>query len=322
MRATKIPEQEQKFAVNFKNTSNVQYKLEAMTNLPHSTINHIRPNFDSYYYPTEFPKKKIVLHYTVGTIRGDMASLTKKDNHMSVSYVINRKGDIYELFDPKYWSYHLGRGSVGGNGYGSKESIGIELSNYGPLKKVGDNLETMYSQVSYTGKDGKPRRTKRDIYCSLDETEYYDKVFPALRGNEYFASFTKNQLLATRELVHYLCKFHNIPENILDEDVRYKPFTNSQEAKDFSGICSHINFRKSGKWDIGSHFPWDTLKGIKLEKSKTPVVEVPVVEADTPGVIYVDTPPVVMQKIITDKPNWMGLISKALTRMFKLLKRK
>ena len=161
MKASEIAEQEEKFRNTLTNTSRVKYTLDNVTKLNNYEIHHIRPKFNDYYYTAELSKRKIVLHYTVGTLRGDMAALTKKGNHMSVAYVVARNGIIYELFDPKYWSYHLGRGSVGGNGYNSKESVAIELSNYGPLKAVGSNLETMYSEVDYVNSKGNKARTKK-----------------------------------------------------------------------------------------------------------------------------------------------------------------
>jgi len=313
MRASNIPEQEEKFKTALTNTSRVKYTLENVTKLDKCEIHHIRPKFDSYYYPVEIPKKKIVLHYTVGTIRGDMASLTKKGEHMSVAYVIARNGIIYELFSPKYWSYHLGRGSVGGNGVNSKDSIGIELSNYGPLKLVGDNLETMYSHVKYTNSKGKEVTSKKDIYCSTTEIDYYDNIPGGLRGYEYFASFTGEQELATVELVDYLCKEFNIPKNIINNSDRYNVFSSSTEAREFKGICSHINFRKSGKWDVGSNFPWNLL-----QKNKN--ILHPEVEFD--DAVVREEPSVKVDEPVEQKSGWMNIVYTMINFILGLLKKK
>ncbi len=96
----------------------------------------------SFYYQEETVKKKIVLHFTMGYLKGDIATLTNQ--HVSVPFVVGRNGIIYNLFASKFWSYHLGPGAVGGNTAMSKGCIGIEISNIGPLKKVGDNLVTTY----------------------------------------------------------------------------------------------------------------------------------------------------------------------------------
>ena len=97
---------------------------------------------ESYYYADAQEKDQIVLHYTMGYLKGDFAQLTRSDNHVSVAFVIGRNGTIYNLFASRFWSYHLGRGAVGGNATRSKKtgkSIGerpipthitTELANY------------------------------------------------------------------------------------------------------------------------------------------------------------------------------------------------
>ena len=82
---------------------------------------------ESYYYREVQPKDQIVLHYTMGYLRGDIAQLTHSEMHVSVPFVIGCNGKIYNLFSSKYWSYHLGPGSVGGNKVRSQKTIGIEL---------------------------------------------------------------------------------------------------------------------------------------------------------------------------------------------------
>ena len=89
---------------------------------------HRKDGQATYYYPEKTPKERIVLHFTAGNLRGDLITLTG-DQHVSVPYVIARNGTIFQLFNPEHWSYHLGRGSVGGNTAQSKVTIGIELSN-------------------------------------------------------------------------------------------------------------------------------------------------------------------------------------------------
>ena len=111
MRAEKIAEQEKKFAKTLTNSSGVKYKVVETVKLKNYSIKKIRPNFATYYYIEKTEKTKIVLHFTVGTLRGDLATLTKKNSHVSVPYVIARDGSIYEVFNPDYWAYHLGRGT-------------------------------------------------------------------------------------------------------------------------------------------------------------------------------------------------------------------
>jgi N-acetylmuramoyl-L-alanine amidase len=258
MRASDIPEHEQKFKNTMKDINGTKFTLAGTTDIHGATIEKLKCNRNDFYFDETTNKTGIVLHSTVGVLRSDIASLTRKDMHVSVSYVIDRSGAIYELFDPTKWSYHLGPGAAGGNKTNSKRTIGIELSNIGPLKLEGEGLETMYSRVPYTDKHGKSRRSKRDVYCNVDETEYYTKVDTSFRGIDYFASFTDSQYNSLNSLLDFLCTEHGIPRALIPEDKRFVTFT-STEGKSFTGICSHVNYRKSGKWDLGPDFDWDRI---------------------------------------------------------------
>lgn len=201
-----------------------------------------RDNGDkSFFYQEETAKKKIVLHFTMGYLKGDIATLTKQ--HVSVPFVIGRNGNIYNLFASKYWSYHLGPGAIGGNTGMSRECIGIEISNIGPLKLIGDNLVTTYSDT--------------DVYCSLAETQYYTKLNAQYRGFEYFATYTPAQYEAIIKLLKFLCAKYNLPKNFLKEPERYSVMT-EEGFQNYSGIVSHVNCRKD-KVDIGPAFNWNKL---------------------------------------------------------------
>lgn len=201
-----------------------------------------RENGDkSFFYQVETVKKKIVLHFTMGYLKGDIGTLTTQ--HVSVPFVIGRNGNIYNLFASKYWSYHLGPGAIGGNSAMSKECIGIEISNIGPLKLVGSNLVTTYSDS--------------DVYCTLAETQYYTKLPAKYRGYEYFATFTTAQYEAISKLIKFLCAKYNIPKKFVNEPERYEIMT-EQGFVGFTGIVTHVNCRKD-KVDIGPAFDWNRV---------------------------------------------------------------
>lgn len=195
----------------------------------------------AHYYEEATSKTKIILHYTMGYLKGDIATLTK--GHVSVPFVIGRNGVIYNLFASKYWSYHLGAGAAGGNTAMSKACIGIELSNIGPLKQIGNNLVTTYSDT--------------DVYCTLNDTQFYVKLPAKYRGFEYYARFTENQYTALAGLTRFLCGKYNLPKTFLSEPKRYQLLT-ADEFTGFTGIASHVNCRKD-KTDIGPAFDWDKL---------------------------------------------------------------
>ncbi len=204
-----------------------------------------RSNGDtSYLYEEETPKDRIVLHFTAGYLRGDVATLTTPDFHVSVPFIIARSGAIVNLWSSKYWSYHLGPGAVGGNTEMSKRSIAIEISNIGYLKPIGDKLVTLYSD--------------RDVYCTRRERRFYNKLDQPYRGQTHFAAFTDDQYKNLARLLRYLCAAYNIPATFLPENKRYETFSPA-EAEAFRGISSHVNYRPNGKWDIGPAFDWARL---------------------------------------------------------------
>lgn len=256
MRVIKEIKQEKQFSETYTDIARTKFNVTSTENLDGAKLVKLDPGYNSYYYSKSVLKTKIVLHNTVGVLRSDIAALTKKNWHVSVPYVIARDGTIYELFDPSYWSYHLGKGAIGGNKFNSRSSIAIELSSYGPLKRVGDDLETMYSQVSYINSKGNSSKTRKDIYCSVNEPEYFTKLAAPYRDYTYFAGYTDAQLKSLKALTNYLCEKFNIPKTLLDEPSRYELFKSSAEAKNYKGICSHVNFISKGKWDIGPEMDW------------------------------------------------------------------
>ncbi len=209
-----------------------------------------RANSDkSYYYETETTKTCVVLHYTAGQLTGDIPTLTKNNNKVSVAFVLARDGTIYRLFDEKYWSYHLGKGCVGGNEGNSKRSVAIEISNFGWVAESEKNLKT------YTG----------SVYCTKDDTSYFHTLAEPWREKIYYASFTQEQYTNLGKLLKYLCAKFNIPYKFVgnagsvSKSPRYNLFSSADEAKTFKGIAAHSNFR-SDKWDIGPAFDWHRLE--------------------------------------------------------------
>ncbi len=231
----------------------------------------LRPanGFERYYYKKQYDKEKVVLHFTIGNIRSDARALTR--NRVSVPFLIARDGTIYNLFSSKYWAFHLGRYALGDNTEGSKKSIGIELSNYGPLKRVGDNLETYYSRLPRGGGKYNPPQ----VYCTINDKHLYHELPEKYRGYKYFASYTDAQYESLIILLRYLTATYNIPREFLDESLRYKA---TLEAATFKGINSHVNYQSAGKVDIppAPAFDWGrVIRGVQAKKygTLTPIEE-------------------------------------------------
>lgn len=207
-----------------------------------------------YYFATEHPKERILLHFTAGNIRSDLSVLTTSNRHVSVPFVISRDGTIYQLFSSKFWSGNIGKG-IGNTNTGNaqdKVTIAIELSNYGFLTELNGNLETYYSRKKDAG--GNPGPV--DIYCSLNDTEAYEKLSTPFRGQSYYASFTEEQYSSLIVLLRYLTTIYKIPREFLPAPKRYEA---TEDVLNFRGIVSHVNYRNEGKWDIGPAFNWQKV---------------------------------------------------------------
>lgn len=79
------------------------------------------------YVQKETKKRVIVIHGTAGGTANGAIQFMKKysGQNVSVHYVIDRDGTIYQLFDDKYYAHHAGSNFR----QLSKYSIGIQLVN-------------------------------------------------------------------------------------------------------------------------------------------------------------------------------------------------
>jgi N-acetylmuramoyl-L-alanine amidase len=255
MKATSIPAYEQAFLSNGLDSMGRKHILTPTSQpIPGEAgkltyLRCQRENGDeSFFFTEDVPKTHIVLHYTAGYLRGDVASLTAPANPVSVPFVIARNGSILNLWSSKLWAYHLGPGAVGGNTASSKRTIGIELSNIGFLNKVGNNLVSDHDST--------------DVYCSLAETSQYVALKTPFRGKSYFATYTPKQYESLVALLRFLTKRYPIKRALLPEAQRYTLLTESQ-LNAFSGIISHANVRPD-KLDIGPAFDWQRVaNGLK-----------------------------------------------------------
>lgn len=232
MTPSQIKEKEDAFYKTLINKTNAKYQLVKQVKIgENTTMYSIRPSYSSYYYPQKTKKTSICLHFTVGYINSDVATLAKEDSKVSVSYLVDRCGRVYELFDDAYWSYHLGAGAVGTNTTMSKQSIGIEISNYGPLSASGSDLIDVYNNK----------------YCTIGETTLYE--CDDFRGKKYFATMSNEQLNAVAELLKYLCGKHGIPMNFRKDA---SLFASDADARNFGGIFYHTSVRKDKfDWPFG-----------------------------------------------------------------------
>lgn len=238
-----IKDYETKFDTTKKDSDGVKYDIEYSTAFPFPLAILKPQGVTDFFYPEETHKSAITLHFTVGFLTGDIGTLIDQGSHVSVPFVIGRNGTVYQLFNSKYWAYHLGRGTLGGNTAGSRRTIGIELSNIGPLSRHDGELRNIYGSK----------------YCTVAEKDFYTKMNSSYRKYSYFASFTEEQYDSLSKLITYLCSKHNIPRKFLSPERRYSLFSSKDIAETYEGVCSHVNFRADGKVDIGPAFDWNKI---------------------------------------------------------------
>jgi N-acetyl-anhydromuramyl-L-alanine amidase AmpD len=187
-------------------------------------------DFEGYYIQEKTVKNQIVLHHTVsGGTSQDVVDYwinqnIKTGNRIATHFIIDKDGTINRLFDLEYWAGHIGDCSKSCKKLGlpnqnySKNSIGIELVNFGALTLKKDKLYNAYGQL-YHGN-----------YISF--TNPY-------RWANYFAAYTDNQIQALSELLPYLCDEFNIPKtyNHMMFDIDFHALNK------VPGIYSHTSYR-------------------------------------------------------------------------------
>ncbi|WP_046755885.1 N-acetylmuramoyl-L-alanine amidase [Kordia jejudonensis] len=256
MQATSISNHESDFFETGRDSHGKQFNLTEMsvpikgTNEVLEYVNcRLKNNDTSFFFQERNTKTQIVIHFTAGFLRGDVAALSTPNNHVSTAFIIPRNGKTLNMWSSAYWSYHLGISPKANNIKASQRTIAIEISNIGYLIKKGNELVTIYNN----GKDD---------YCTLDEDYYYTKLDAPFRGQEYYATFSDKQYHSLITLLRYLTAQYDIPRTFLPENKRYNTLP-IDELFDFKGITSHVNYRPSGKWDIGPAFDWErVIKGV------------------------------------------------------------
>lgn len=190
---------------------------------------------DKDYIMTETQKDLIVIHHTVGGTALSTINYWKTDpNRIATAYVVERNGEVFEVFDPRYWAFHLGLKGTGGAV--DKRSIGIEIASEGGLIQ----------------RDGKLYCFDRVSDRTLFTQEYYDHGTP-WRGYRFFDAYSDAQISAIIGLINQLCGQFKIPRltpaNHFDADDAYR---------EFAGILGHHHLRQD-KSDVHPGFPWQKV---------------------------------------------------------------
>jgi N-acetyl-anhydromuramyl-L-alanine amidase AmpD len=187
------------------------------------------------YIREKTAKQMIVLHHTVSSTGAYVDDWWKSDNgksRVAVAYIVEKTGEIYQLFDPCYWAYHIGKGSTHDD---NMHSIGIEIVNEGPL--IEKNGEFFWNDCK--------KRYDGEVYT-------HSCIW---RGYQHFACYTEAQYKAVSELVLQLCTEFNIPRKLITSYLFAKKYFEHR------GIVSHHNLR-SDKTDVSVAFDYSKIKNM------------------------------------------------------------
>jgi N-acetyl-anhydromuramyl-L-alanine amidase AmpD len=181
------------------------------------------------YHTVKHKKTSIYLHGTAGgTALSSWNWWNTTPERIGTPYLIDRDGTIIECFDPSMWAPHLG--IKGNNNAIDKSSIGIELANWGPLKKVG---------VKYFAH---PNNYSK-IEIPKDQVSTYS---PNFRGFEHYEKYSEAQIKALIKLVYKLKIDFNIKLNV---QPKFSEYNGLVVTKNLPGLWSHSTVRKD-KSDI------------------------------------------------------------------------
>lgn len=176
---------------------------------------------ETQYFAEKHEKKQIVIHHTVsnGNAKNVMAGWKKTPTRIGTAFIIDGEGIIHQCFSSAHWAHHLGT-KVKQNRILNQQSIGIEICNWGGVKKIGKKFFTT------TG-----------IEICKDEVIDYGKT---IRGFQFYQKYKLEQLKSLKLLILYLCEKYNIPPR-LNPDIWE---LNQQGLNGMRGIFTHVSFRK------------------------------------------------------------------------------
>jgi len=184
---------------------------------------------DGQYIKQVTNKNQIYLHHTAGG--SDPYAVYNwwemNKERIATHFVIGADGTILQGYDLKYWAFHLGAKESTFNSQGvrwrslDKQSIGIELCNWGQLTKRDGQY---YNYVN-----GK---------VDADEVTILDEPF---KGFSYYHAYTDAQIESLRKLI-----IHIKDQTGIDTKVNFSQLWDiSKEAlKGTPGIYTHNSVRR------------------------------------------------------------------------------
>lgn len=165
----------------------------------------------SNYHRKKYDKKQIIIDL----------SLRKNDYHINrfkckeygnftgwSTYTISRNGDIFEHYNPEYYSDFISKKKV------DKHAISIIIENMGMLE-FNDN------------------KFVNHLNEKCEDDLIYVKKF---MSHKYWEMINDEQLLNLQLLIDYLCKTFNIPNDV----IKFQHY--NQNSEKFSGVLFRVNY--------------------------------------------------------------------------------
>lgn len=204
-------------------------------------------DFDKAQYIQDvYPKRQIVVHHTVSPpgVTGDISWFITTPERVATPDIIAHDGEIFNLFDHKFWASHLYVHSPGNsiknhphlkryysrqqNIYLDKGSIAIELDSWGGLIKSGN--------AWYPGGKWENGKLQPNLKYPIRNVQEYPEGF---RGFYGFQKYTDEQIKALEYRLKELSARFNIP-------LMYHPQlfeVNEHALRGDAGVWTHVSYR-------------------------------------------------------------------------------
>lgn len=188
------------------------------------------PHHNSFLQP-----KYIVLHFTVGgAMQGTVDWFCNPESKVSSHFIIDRNGDICQCVSLDSVAWHCGKSEWKGNKNLNPVSVGIELCNWGPLRK--------------DMKDGKYYPWHCDGNTVTIPIERVENA-PLTRGDSvyhYWEKFPAKQLISLALLIHAISTSFPIEDVLAHSEIAPGRKIDPGHAfplqliKDYSRIASRL----------------------------------------------------------------------------------
>ena len=211
-------------------TLNWERVLKLFDSPPRKFIREHSPHHNSF-----LTQRFIVLHYTAGgSMAGTIDWFNNPDSNVSSHFIIDRNGDLAQCVSCDSRAWHCGESTWNGLKGMNQFSIGIELCNWGPLKKdLTDGLFYPWHAKEKTAPIPAARVTEYSY-------PRQDSIF------RYWESYPGKQLASLSLLILALCRTYMIEDVLSHNEIAPTrkidpgPVFPLQLFKDFAKIAGKI----------------------------------------------------------------------------------